>query len=157
MKQQRPVLFLDIDGVMRVFPSAADSHPKTGFTARAISGLQEIVASTACDIVLSSTWREEGMAALNKVLEFHGLGIAMSRIIGVTRLLDPADKPTREDEIDYWLSDHRFKGRMAILDDEILEGDLRPWQVLIFQETGLTSQSAMKVIGVLKSGPAFGR
>ena len=97
------------------------------------------------------------MAALNKVLEFHGLGIAMSRIIGVTRLLDPADKPTREDEIDYWLSDHRFKGRMAILDDEILEGDLRPWQVLTFQETGLTSQSAMKVIGVLKSGPAFGR
>ena len=157
MKQQRPVLFLDIDGVMRVFPSAADSHPKTGFTARAISGLQEIVASTACDIVLSSTWREEGMAALNKVLEFHGLGIAMSRIIGVTRLLDPADTPTREDEIDYWLSDHRFKGRMAILDDEILEGDLRPWQVLTFQETGLTSQSAMKVIGVLKSGPAFGR
>ena len=156
MKNQSPVLFLDIDGVMRVFPSAADSHPKTGFTAHAISGLQEIVASTACDIVLSSTWREEGMAALNKVLEFHGLGIAMSRIIGVTRLLDPADKPTREDEIDYWLSDHRFKGRMAILDDEILEGDLRPWQVLTFQETGLTSQSAMKVIGVLKSGPAFG-
>ena len=157
MKNQSPVLFLDIDGVLRVFPSAADSHPETGFTARAISGLQEIIASTACDIVLSSTWREEGMAALNKVLEFHGLGIAMSRIIGVTRLFDPADKPTREDEIDYWLSDHRFKGRMAILDDEILEGDLRPWQVLTFQETGLTSQLAMKVIGVLNSGPAFGR
>ena len=157
MKNQSPVLFLDIDGVLRVFPSAADSHPETGFTARAISGLREIIASTACDIVLSSTWREEGMAALNKVLEFHGLGIAMSRIIGVTRLLDPADKPTREDEIDYWLSDHRFKGRMAILDDEILEGDLRPWQVLTFQETGLTSQLAMKVIGVLKSGPAFGQ
>ena len=71
-------------------------------------------------------------------------------------LLSQDHKPTREDEIDYWLSDHRFKGRMAILDDEILEGDLRPWQVLTFQETGLTSQSAMKVIGVLKSGPAFG-
>jgi len=157
MKKQRPVLFLDIDGVMRVFPSAADSHPETGFTARSVSGLQEIVASTACAIVVSSTWREEGMDILNRALEFHGLGIAKSRIIGATPLLDSADKPTREDEIDCWLSDHRFKGRMAVLDDEILEGDLRPWQVLTFQEMGLTAPLAEKTIQLLNSGPVFGQ
>ena len=157
MKQQRPVLFLDIDGVMRVFPSAADSHPKTGFTARSISGLQEIVASTTCDVVVSSTWREDSMDLLNQVLEFQGLGIAASRIIGVTPLLDLADKPTREDEIDCWLSNQQFKGRMAILDDEILEGDLRPWQVLANQETGLTPLLADKAIQLLKSGPVFGQ
>ena len=130
MTNRPPVLFLDIDGVMRVFPSAPDSHPDTGFTARAVSGLREIIASTACDIVVSSTWREDSMDALKQALGFHDLGIAKSRIIGVTPLLDLADNPTREDEIDYWLRDHRFKGRMAILDDEILERDLRHRQVL---------------------------
>ena len=155
MKIQSPVLFLDIDGVMRVFPFTADSHPETGFTARAISALQKIVTSTACDIVVSSTWREDCMDVLNQALEFHGLGVAKARIIGMTRLLDPADNPTREDEIDCWCSDRRFKGRMAILDDEILEGDLRPWQALVFQETGLTPRLADKAIQLLKSGPVF--
>ena len=103
MTNQPPVLFLDIDEVMRVFPSAADSCPKTGSTARAISGLQKIIASTGCDIVVSSTWREDNMDALNQVLGFHGLGVVRARIIGVTPFLDPADNPTREDEIDYWL------------------------------------------------------
>ena len=157
MKSQPPVLFLDIDGVMRVFPSSADSCPETSFTARAISGLQEIVASTACDIVVSSTWREDSMDALNQVLEFHGLGVVKGRIIGVTPLLDLADNPKREDEIDCWLSDHRFKGRMAILDDEILEGDLRLWQVLTYQESGLTPRLAQRAIPLLKSGPVFGQ
>ena len=157
MKSQPPVLFLDIDGVMRVFPASADSHPETGFTARSISGLQEVIASTACDIVVSSTWREDSMDALNQVLEFHGLGVVKGRIIGVTPLLDLADNPKREDEIDYWLSNQKFKGRMAILDDEILEGDLRPWQVLANQETGLTPLLADKAIQLLKSGPVFGR
>jgi len=157
MTNQPSVLFLDIDGVMRVFPSAADSCLKTGFTARAISGLREIVASTACDIVISSTWREDSMDLLNQALEFHGLGIATSRIIGGTPFLDPADNPTREDEIDYWLSDHQFNGRMAILDDEILDADLRPWQVLTFQETGLTPRLAQRAIQLLKSGPVFGQ
>ena len=157
MKNRPPVLFLDIDGVLRVFPAAADSHPETGFTARAISGLREIVASTACDIVLSSTWREDRMDVLNQALGFHGLGVVKARIIGMTRSLDPADNPAREDEIDCWLSDHRFKGRMAILDDEILEGDLRPWQVLANQETGLTPLLADKAIQLLKSGPVFGQ
>ena len=157
MTNRPPVLFLDIDGVLRVFPAAADSHPETGFTARAISGLREIVASTACDIVVSSTWREDCMDVLNQALEFHGLGVAKARIIGMTRLLDPADNPTREDEIDYWLSDHQFNGRMAILDDEILEGELQPWQVLTFQETGLTPRLAQRAIQLLKSGPVFGQ
>ena len=157
MKSQPPVLFLDIDGVMRVFPSSADSCPETGFTARAVSGLREIVASTACDIVVSSTWRVDSMDALNQVLGFHGLGIAKSRVIGVTPFLDPADSPTRVDEIDCWLSNQQFKGRMAILDDEILVGDLRPWQVLTFQETGLTPRMAEKAIQLLKSGPVFGQ
>jgi len=157
MKSQPPVLFLDIDGVMRVFPSSPDSHPDTGFTTRAVSGLREIVASTACDIVVSSTWRVDSMDVLNQVLGFHGLGIAKSRVIGVTPFLDPADNPTRVDEIDYWLSDHRFKGRMAILDDEILEGDLRPWQVLTFQETGLTPRLAQRAIQLLKAGTVFGQ
>ena len=157
MKNQSPVLFLDIDGVMRVFPSAADSHPETGFTARAISGLREIIASTACDIVLSSTWREDRMDVLNQALVFHGLGVAKARIIGMTRSLDPADNPAREDEIDYWLSDHQFKGRIAILDDEILQGDLRPWQVLTYQGSGLTPRLAQRAIQLLKSGPVFGQ
>ena len=157
MTNRPPVLFLDIDEVMRVFPPAPDSHPDTGFSARAISGLREIVASTACDIVVSSTWREDSMHALNQVLGFHGLGVVRARIIGVTPFLDPADNPTREDEIDYWLSDHQFNGRMAILDDEILEGELQPWQVLTFQETGLTPRLAQRAIQLLKSGPVFGQ
>jgi len=156
MKQQRSVLSPDIDGVMKAIPAALDSDPKTGFTARSITGLREIVSSTDCEIDISSTWREDNMPALSRAWELHGLEIAKSQIIGMTRLIDPADEPTREDEIDYWLSDHQFKGRMAILDDEIMKGSLRPWQVLTFQETGLTPSLVKEAIRLLKSGPVFG-
>jgi hypothetical protein len=156
MKQQRPVLFLDIDGVMKAIPAAIDSDAKTGFTVRAISGLREIVSVTDCEIVISSSWREDNLPALNRAWELHGLEIVKSRIIGETPLLDRADEPTREDEIDKWLSDHHFKGRMAILDDEMMQGDLRPWQVLTFQETGMTSLLAQMAVRLLTSGPLFG-
>ena len=156
MKQQRSVLFLDIDGVMKALPAALDSDKTTGFTVRAISGLREIVSGTDCDIVISSTWREDNMPALDQAWELHSLEIVKSRIIGETPLLDPADRPSREDEIDKWLSDHQFKGMMAILDDEVIGGDLRPWQVLTFQESGLTRRLAEQAIRLLKSGPVFG-
>ncbi len=121
-----------------------------------MDGLRDIVTQTGCEIVISSTWREDNMDALNRAWEIHGLEIVKSRIIGATELLDRADIPSREDEIDKWLSDHQFKGRMAILDDEVIGGDLRNWQVLTFQETGLTHRLAQQAIQLLKSGPVFG-
>ena len=156
MNTSSPVLFLDIDGVMRTFPPAHNSDIRTGFTCTAVGGLRDIISQTGCEIVISSTWREDNMDALNRAWEIHGLEIVRSRIIGETELLDRADIPTREDEIHKWLSDHRFKGRIAILDDEVMGGELRPWQVLTFQETGLTHRLAQQAVRLLKSGPVFG-
>jgi len=142
MDKQRPVLFLDIDGVMKTFPPLPDFNPATAFSPAAVDGLRKILRDTCCDLVISSSWREDNLPALDRAWELHGLEFVKSRIIGVTPVLDPADNPAREDEIDCWLSNHQFKGRMAILDDEVMQGDLRPWQVLTNQEKGLTSPLA---------------
>lgn len=104
-KRKLPILFLDIDGVMNTttsFPSKCEI-----FTSSAVENLKEIVTATGCDVVISSTWREDKMNRLHAVLKAHGLRIVSENVIGSTPLLDCTDLPTREDEIDCWLHTKR--------------------------------------------------
>lgn len=158
MNQQpkpRSVLFLDIDGVMRPMPKNSTSHGKYGFSTAAVEALRKVVTSTGCVVVISSTWREDMMDELRDALVQYGLQVVADSIIGATPLMDPADGPTREDEIDAWLHKSQFCGRLAILDDEPFHHELRRWLVLTSQETGLAAAHAQKAINLLKSGPIF--
>ncbi len=143
-----PILFLDIDGVMNTttnIPSNCEI-----FTTCAVEGLRQIVTATGCEVVISSTWRENRMERLHEVLKAHGLGIVSEKIIGSTPLLDCADFPTREDEIDCWLHTNGWPRGLAILDDEPFGGHLRPWLVRTSCETGLTKAHAKRAITLLK-------
>lgn len=151
----RSVLFLDIDGVMRPMPKNSTSHGKYGFSRAAVEALRQVVTSTGCVVVISSTWREDKMNELRDALVEYGLQVVAGSIIGATPLLDPADGPTREDEIDAWLHENQFCGRLAILDDEPFRHELSRWLVLTSQETGLAAAHAQKAINLLKSGPIF--
>jgi len=142
------ILFLDVDGVM----NTTANHPTNSevFTRCAVESLREIVTVTGCEVVISSTWREDKMDRLHEVLKAHGLGIVSKNIIGSTPLLDCTDYPTREDEIDCWLHSNGWPQSLAILDDEPFAGNLKPWLVQTSCEIGLTKPHARRAIELLK-------
>ena len=148
----RPVLFLDIDGVLNTISTMIKHRSNAVFTPEAIESLEWIVSATDCSVVISSSWRKDQMKKLADALDFNGLGVVSSRIIGMTPLIDSVNAPSREDEVDCWIHQNDFRGRFAILDDEPFTGMLKPWQVLTLQETGLTRQLAKKAIRLLLHG-----
>lgn len=150
----KPILFLDIDGVMNTTTSCALNRSNAIFVGEAVDALRATVSETGCDVVISSTWRETRMQLVKSALDLHGLDLVANRIIGATPVLDSADEPKREDEIDQWLHENPFSGRMAILDDEPC-GGLRIWQVLVREDAGLTNADAAKAIRLLQIGPPY--
>merc|ERR1712137_869609 len=69
---QRPLLFLDVDGVLHPTSCLAK---ETWFLQRCMAQLQRIHRRTQCRIVLSSTWRlsMDQVAILNEQLEARGI------------------------------------------------------------------------------------
>lgn len=145
-----PLLFLDIDGVMNTRGSIMEHKSNRVFTPKATQCLGRIAAETGCSLVISSTWREEGQRQLLPgAFRDNGLEDLVARIIGTTPILDLADNPTREDEIDCWLFENEYCGRFAILDDEAMEGELASRLVQTDPETGLTEKECEAVIALL--------
>ena len=75
-------LFLDFDGVLntasyakRLRKEGVDPFDEFGamFTPDAINNLRSIVEQTGCKIVLSSTWRNEGMMRMQTLWKDRGL------------------------------------------------------------------------------------
>lgn len=154
-KQLRPILFLDIDGVMKPIATNKFADRQHGFSSVAVEALRKVVTTTECDVVISSTWRIDQMDKLRDELTVYNLQVVAERIIDVTPILDPTDGPTREDEIDKWLYEAKFSGRIAILDDEPFQHELGEWLVQTNQEIGLTPAHSSKAIHLLVSGPVF--
>jgi hypothetical protein len=157
VRDHNPILFLDIDGVMNTLDGMASNKSNAVFTVSAVAGLRRIVCDTDCAIVISSTWREDRMGNLKDALISHGLGVVVERIIGFTPLLSPNDHPTRTDEIGCWLHHFGHQGRIAILDDEPLFGELTPWHVCIRDSVGLNEAGALWAVRLLTTGVPFGK
>lgn len=151
-----PILFLDIDGVMNTPSGMSSNRSNAIFTPSAVAGLRRIVTETDCAIVISSSWREDQMGNLKDTLISHGLELVVDRIIGSTPVLSPNDHPTREDEIGCWLHHSCHQGRIAILDDEPMFGELTPWHVRIRDSVGLDEPAAFWAVRLLTTGVPFG-
>jgi hypothetical protein len=151
--QQRitgPVLFLDIDGVMNTTNSILRHKSNRVFTDESICCLQTIVAETGCSIVISSTWREDQQwKILPGVFSRNGLSGVLARIIDRTPILAPVDGPTREDEIDCWLSTNSYVGPYAILDDIAFTDEHVCRLVQTSTEKGLTKHECERVLAML--------
>jgi hypothetical protein len=136
------VIFLDIDGVL----APIRRWDRYGDLDRAcIQVLNEIVASSGADVVVSSTWRHgKSVAQLQQILEVEGFA---GRVIDKT----PSDIPGagRGDEIAAWLADHPVR-RFVIIDDHAGMGALNDHLVLTEPGHGLQPAHAAGALAILR-------
>jgi hypothetical protein len=144
----RRVIFLDIDGVLapiRTWERYGD------LDAACIEVLNDIVARSGADVVVSSTWRYGRTAAeLQTMLEAQGF---VGRVIDIT----PSGTPgaSRGDEIAAWLVEHEVTG-YVIIDDHVDVGALRVHLVQTHSAHGLQPADAVRVLETLMR-PVDGR
>ena len=161
------VIFLDIDGVLNAsdymcalhyryrslvhkdeaeYPipndEVRDSYGKY-FDPRCIIHLEAIINFTGCKIVISSTWRKDGLTKMKNLWEYRDLP---GEIVGVTPVLNME----RGEEIKNYLEEHDYITDYCIIDDD---SDMLPEQMNNFVKTsnkfGLTHQDAERVINIL--------
>lgn len=138
----KPIIFLDIDGVVNTYywgnyphyrngefsPTCAVASDGKVSNYQAICWLNYLYELCPYDIVISSkTWREEPNC--NECLYNTGLNKKI-RIIGKTKTVDVHDQSyCRGLEIKAWIEENKFQGKFAILDDDSDMGELKDFLV----------------------------
>lgn len=152
------VLFLDIDGVLNhekhyqwlhysgEATSFQKTHPYCNFNPVSVKLLNKIIDETGCEIVLSSSWRFDGITKINNIFDKVGI---KHKIIDVTPSLGSL---CRGKEIDKWLSEHPEVTKYVIVDDDT---DMEEHQLDFFvntdaNEDGLNKNLTNKIIELLK-------
>lgn len=157
------VIFLDIDGVLNhethyTWLMETDEptplqrvHPYSEFNPESCKILNRIIDETNAKIVLSSTWRLDGIPYMNNIFKHVGI---FHKLYDVTPSLAYKYDTTlcRGKEIDEWLSKHPEVTKYVILDDDT---DMEEHQLPFFIKTdpykdGLNNEVANKVIEILK-------
>lgn len=153
--RSRPIIFLDIDGVL----NRCGCHDGTGhhFVPECVWALDWVLEKTNAVIVLSSAWRymtfdtDEHKAAMTLpgfeyLLRTHGLRAPLSPIIVDTTASDEA-VDRREDQIERWWLDHGHD-RYVVIDDAPL--GIRPGKfVNTVGRVGLTIDNAISAARIL--------
>lgn len=134
------ILFLDFDGVIK--PLHADFSKDA---CRRVSDL--LVKEPNLRIVVSSSWREQGLQACRGILA--GLGIDPIKVIDVTPGQPEHALKTRDHHIKKWLRDHKDVENFVILDDEAEMPDFSKKYVNTDSYIGLTDKGAEKAIEIL--------
>lgn len=129
------IIFLDIDGVLNVYCSSRDKYGCI-FHQEFVDNLQHIVDETKAKIVISSSWRVDGIDVMRKMWEFRNLP---SEIIDITPDLyftysgpKGNDDYCRGDEIQLWLDNNPEVINYVIIDDDT---DMLPTQMENFVRT----------------------
>ncbi len=160
----RPVLFLDVDGVLTSNANYA-AHPSTGSTRTdpqldraCVARVNRIVAETGCDVVVTSVLRRQPRARAVLTWLFRDFGATFS-VAGVT---PGNDGGARGLEIWAWIVSNGHEYPFAILDDSSIDyangKSVRIPPILLenFVKTqchiGLTDEQADRAIALL-NGP----
>jgi hypothetical protein len=156
----KPIIFLDIDGVLATPRSihgsrgnwkfaGAERYPY-GFAPDAVANLNALTDRTKAQIVVSSTWRRgHSVAGLRAILKAEGVqGIVLDK----TPYLPDA---ARGEEIQWWLDNsHRYDGQpFVILDDDTDMVHLMPRLVQTSFMDGLTRKRAKWALDLLQREP----
>jgi len=161
------IIFLDIDGVLnhdkfykerfkKRYEEGAISHPYSEIDPDSVANLNILIKDTDAKVVLSSTWRHDGIPYCLDVLKYHGFN---GEIIDVTPNLRGNDY-VRGNEILKWIRDnHKLVGpyynftEYVILDDD---SDMLYWQrnnfLLIDRFVGLTMGDVFRAKKILNNG-----
>ena len=166
---QSPILFLDVDGVLNTsqMPGKHALHPKL------LRRLKAVVDATACDIVLSTTWRlqRENEGVLLAALE--AAGIPRETVAGHTPSLGVQDlrwhtggakrlgEARRAAEIVTYLDARPEITTFAVVDDidvlavddEAMRAKLAPHFVRTMVESGLSERCCERLGAVLRGTP----
>ena len=164
-------LFLDFDGVLNTIGYAKrlrkeGIHPFDEFGAmfdpNTINNLKSIVEQTDCKIVLSSTWRNEGLMRMRELWKDRNLPgeiYSMTPILLSTTYNDAVsgelftipERNAKALEIGAWLHGYTTKPcRYVILDDEnVFFNNQQKYLVQTEEQDGLTLQKAQLAIEIL--------
>ena len=167
-------IFLDLDGVLnteyyqRMLQYEGkpwqDKHGAL-FDPQAVVQLQRIVDTTHADIVIESSWKYLGLAAMQAMWKDRQLP---GRVVGITPsaisdnvllsadldITDPSSLHCKGAEIASWLADNEKQDApYVIIDDEyvVLESQL-PHFVMTNPYDGITEDLAARAIQILNNG-----
>ncbi len=163
METAKPIIFLDFEGVLNTKQYASDLR-RSGkmpndqygylFDPTAVSSLRDIIAERDADIVITSSWRNEGLDKLRKmwadrdmpgeILDITPFAIDKSIIIDGYMIVQ------RGYEIKQWLRDNGRGRNYIIIDDQ---DDFLPEQnthiVRIDKKKGLSPDDVQMAINKL--------
>jgi len=141
---KRPVIFLDVDGVLITRRSLNMRTP----TPRCVQRLNELCRASGAALVVSSVWRlGQSLKALRSLL--RGWGVE-GRVIGSTPDINGEE---RGREIAAWLLAHPETERYVILDDDADMAHLKPQLVQTGFTYGLTHHERRRAAAVLTREP----
>lgn len=152
----RPVLFLDVDGVLNGHDYDQIALSCT-LRRSCVLELNRVIEATNCQIVLSSSWRYMvlggaiTLAGFAYLLRTHGVTAAI-RIVGHTDGdAEHRIKDERSAQIKAWLARHPEITRYAVVDDMPEENDAFEGLPLVRTQhrDGLTADDANKLIRLL--------
>ena len=153
VESERPVIFLDIDGVMNSLISMKKYGVISAFMPESIFALNLIIYRTNAQLVISSAWRKVNtLVKINVVLRInHILKDAVDCTPNLDRRSDSGIyiASTRGEEIATWLDRYPTVPRFVILDDGADMDGLEIALVQIDSECGLTIADAEKAIQIL--------
>jgi len=159
------VLFVDIDGVLNVIPTERDQFGSI-FHQHFIDNLAWIIKETEAKIVISSSWRADGLITMQQMWKYRNLP---GEVIDITpscydivnaKICEFYDEVGRGMEIQYWLDTHDNVDSFCIIDDD---SDMLESQLNNFVKTsgnsdhvdcvdigyGLTDKCTLKVVEIL--------
>ena len=161
------IIFLDFDGVLNTARNIArlraEGKPLSDefgylFDAEAVANLQNIIGQTDAEIVVSSSWKFEGLERMRQLWQVRRLP---GRLLDITPDylscvggIDPSNPDSfvgKGNEIKAWLERHAAMDcRYVILDDtpDILVSQ-RPNFLRINDECGITAADAQRAIEIL--------
>lgn len=156
MKEEMNVIFLDLDGVMNV--QNANDHT-TSWSKEAIKALAAIIRCTQAKIVLTSSWRYQGIEAMRQLWQEQHFP---SEIWDITPL-HAADEALSQGahpevckaiEIRAWLQAHPDVTHYVILDDEVDYADRQITEHAIWVSSyrGLDYRCVMEAVCCMKYG-----
>jgi HAD domain in Swiss Army Knife RNA repair proteins len=147
---KRPIVFLDIDGVLNSLASTLGSKPNA-FDHTACKLMERLVVQANAQVVISSSWREGRTPGqlINILWEQAQIHLLAARVVGVTPILAAGN---RGDEIARWITDHSGQNNAAfvIIDDEFhFNPDQIPHLVQTSHRDGFTVKNYLAALKII--------
>eukprot|EP00667_Euglena_gracilis_P019285 EG_transcript_20662 len=143
------VVFLDIDGVLRIFQEGNQLDPNC------LAALKAITDATGASIVLSSTWRlqDVGHRLLSHWFQRYGIPLYVDTTPNL--FAGPPTAQTRAEEIAAWLRTHQHQVKSWVAIDDLPLDAAQPAVmaghfVLCNPLEGLTMRGAQQAIHLLR-------